>query len=137
MSKLIFVLSVFWLFVFIFRKKTHKFFFLATIDSLIFIILFFLKIKYIFLIILLMFMVNFFVLLIPEQDMVFEKKDIFFVISVILIMPLIIFVKDSKNVFLIKLTIVEQLQIVLLFFLFAAACFFVLKQIISINSGQK
>jgi len=82
-------------------------------------------------------MVNFFVLLIPEQDMVFEKKDIFFVISVILIMPLIIFVKDSKNVFLIKLTIVEQLQIVLLFFLFAAACFFVLKQIISINSGQK
>lgn len=137
MSKLIFFLSVLWLFVFIFQKKTYKFFFLTTIDSLIFIILFFLKTKYIFLIILLMFIVNFFVLLISEQDMVFEKEDIVFVMSVILIVPLIIFVKENENVFLIKLTIAEQLQIILLFFLFAVACFFILKQILSINSGQK
>jgi len=130
------LLPIFWIFVFLFQKKTNKFLFLSAIDLGIIIILFILQTKYALIIFLLMLIMNSFVFILPGEDIGFEKKDIFFVISLALVLPVLFLLKRHKSILLPEITTAEQLQIVFLFFLFSVACFFILREIFSKTEGK-
>lgn len=130
MQKFVFFISLFWFFVFFLQKKTYKFFLLTTVDAIILAILFISKTNYTLIILLMMFIINFLTLFLPDEDIGFEKKDILFFVSFIFVLPVISFVKKHTNVFFVQLAITEQLQFILLFFLFTITCFFILKKIL-------
>jgi hypothetical protein len=127
MQKFVFLISLLWLFVFLFREKKNKFFFLISVDAILLIFLFLLHADNLPVLLLLLVMTDFFVLLMPDEDAGFEKKDVIFVISLIFVLPVIFFVKKSENVFTVQPSIMEGLLLILSFFLFAVVCFFVLK----------
>lgn len=137
MQKFVFFIPLLWIFVFLLQKKIHKFLFLTAVDAVILAALFISQTNHTLTILLLMFIVNFLTLLLPDEDIGFEKKDILFFISLIFVLPVIGFIKKYKNVFFVQLTITEQLQFVLLFFLFAITCFFVLKEMHSKMDEKK
>lgn len=136
MQKFVFLIPLLWLFVFLFREKKNKFFFLVSVDVILLIFLFLLHSDNLPVFLLLMVMTDFLVLLMPDEDAGFEKKDVTFVVSLILILPVIFFVKRNETVFTIRPSIMEGLQLILSFFLFAVVCFFILKNL-QLNTDEK
>jgi hypothetical protein len=76
-------------------------------------------------------------LIIEEDDFIFEKKDLILFIPLFFILFLILLYGKYKNIFINKLTMIEQMQCVFLFFLTAVACFFVLKKILLHGNSEK
>ncbi len=137
MQKIVFVLALLWFFVFLFPRKNQKFFFLTIVDSIIFIFLFILQLKYIFIILLLMFITNFLVLYFEEDEIIFEKKDFIFFVFLFFILFLTISGAKYKNIFPVKIILVEQMQFAFLFLLVAIICFFILEKILLSGDNKK
>ncbi len=79
----------------------------------------------------LLLIMNSFVFILPEEKIDFEKKDMFFVVSLIIVLPVIFLLQKPKSIVLSKISTSEQLQIIFLFFLFSILFFFILKKIFS------